>query len=67
MTEHYRNYTEIGLLFPNRETEGHSGPVTSACPLIVTPGAQIVMAPHPKIKGALQVSILREQRKVPPK
>jgi hypothetical protein len=66
MADSFRNYTEVGILFPNRESEGHSGPATVAAPLIITPGAQLVLSDHPRIdksKGALQISILRETKK----
>jgi len=63
MSDTYRNYTEVGILFPNRESEGHSGPATVAAPIVIGPNAQLLLSKHPRVENALQLSVVRETKR----
>lgn len=58
--QNYRNYTEVAILFPNRASDGHSGPVSTACSVVLGPGAQLLLSKHPRVESALQLSVVRE-------
>lgn len=54
-----RNYTEIGLVWPNKDREGFTGIVTVAAPIILSAGkVTLLVAPHPRIEGAHQVTAM---------
>lgn len=61
--DNYRNYTEIAVLFKNKNADGHSGPGTIALNAIVGPRTQYLLSPHPRIAGALQLSVVFEKEK----
>jgi hypothetical protein len=60
MTENTKkNYTEIGLVWPNKDRPGYTGVVTSAVPLLLSPGrVTLLVSPHPRVDGAHQVSAM---------
>jgi hypothetical protein len=65
MTENTkRNYTEVGLVWPNQDRPGFTGVVSAACSLILTPGQQtLLVTPHPRVQGAHQVSVMMDAPK----
>jgi len=63
MADNYRNYTELAILFKNKNGNGHSGPGTVALNAIVGPNTQFLLSDHPRIAGALQLSVVHEKER----